>query len=134
MDVTTLNINKTMENGAAFIYVIEPDRTDYGQIRFLFSTINQNSNDSLYDFGYLRQTTNDEYREKYRALYEGASAQELVVRDKGYIETDSRITAMIRRSIRRFSPHGVSVRQKWQKSETFSCFLRRTVIHFDRSK
>jgi len=75
--------------------VIEPDRTDYGQIRFLFSTINQNSNYSLYDFGYLRQTTNDEYREKYRALYEGASAQELVVRDKGYIETDSHITAMI---------------------------------------
>lgn len=64
-----------MENDAAFIYVIEPDRTDYGQILFLFSTINQNSNDSLYDFGYLRQTTNDEYREKYRALYEGASAR-----------------------------------------------------------
>ncbi len=82
-------------SGATFVYVIEPDRTDYAHIRFLFSTINKNSHYSLYDFGYLRETTNDEYREKYRALYEGEATQELVVRDKGYIETDSHITAMI---------------------------------------
>ncbi|MBP0969702.1 MAG: SpoIIE family protein phosphatase [Oscillospiraceae bacterium] len=82
-------------SGATFVYVIEPDRTDYAHIRFLFSTINQNSHYSLYDFGYLRETTNDEYRVKYRALYEGESDQELVVRDKGYIETDPHITAMI---------------------------------------
>ena len=82
-------------SNATFVYVIEPDRTDYAHIRFLFSTINKNSHYSLYEFGYLRETTNDEYREKYRALYEGEAAQELVVRDKGYIETDSHITAMI---------------------------------------
>ena len=82
-------------SGATFVYVIEPDRTDYAHIRFLFSTINQNSHYSLYDFGYLRETTNDEYRVKYRALYEGESDQELVVRDNGYIETDPHITAMI---------------------------------------
>ncbi len=33
--------------------------------------------------------------EKYRRLYEGESAQELVIRDKGYIETDPHITAMV---------------------------------------
>ena len=78
-----------------FIYVIEPDRTDYAHIRFLFSTINHNSSYSVYSFGYLRNTTNDEYREKYRALYDGEALEELVVRDKGYIETDPHITAMI---------------------------------------
>ena len=82
-------------SNATFVYVIEPDRTDYAHIRFLFSTINKNSSYSLYEFGYLRETTNDDYREKYRAICEGGSTQELVVRDKGYIETDSHITAMI---------------------------------------
>ena len=49
----------------------------------------------MYDFGYLRETTNHEYRIKYRQLYEGGSDRELVIRDSGYIETDSHITAMI---------------------------------------
>ena len=82
-------------SNSTFIYVIEPDRTDYAHICFLFSTINSKSNYTVYDFGYLRNTTNQEYREKYRALCEGETNQELVVRDKGYIETDSHITAIV---------------------------------------
>ena len=82
-------------SGATFIYVIQPDRTDYRHITFLFSTINHESSYSVYDFGYVRETTNDEYREKYRALYEDEAERELVIRDKGYIETDPHITAMI---------------------------------------
>ena len=82
-------------SGSTFIYVIQPDRTDYGHITFLFSTINHNSSYTKYDFGYVRETTNDEYREKYRAIYDQEAERELVVRDKGYIETDPHITAMI---------------------------------------
>ena len=82
-------------SGATFIYVIRPDLTDYGHITFLFSTINENSDFTRYEFGYVRNTTNDEYRQKYRMLYEGKSEQELVIRDKGYIETDPHITAMV---------------------------------------
>ena len=82
-------------SGSTFIYVIEPDRTDWAHIRFLFSTINHDSAYSVYEFGYLRETTNDEYKEKYRALYDGTATQELVIRDKGYIETDPHITAMM---------------------------------------
>ena len=82
-------------SGSTFIYVIEPDRSDYGHITFLFSTIAHGSPYTKYDFGYLRETTNDEYRAKYRALYELEADRELVIRDKGSIETDSHITAMI---------------------------------------
>ncbi len=82
-------------SNSTFIYVIEPDRSDYAHIRFLFSTINSKSNYTVYPFGYLRDTTNYEYREKYRALCEGRSDQELVIRDKGYIETDAHITAIV---------------------------------------
>ena len=82
-------------SGSTFIYVIQPDRSDYGHITFLFSTIDHDSHYTKYDFGFVRETTNDEYREKYRALYDQEAEQELVIRDKGYIETDSHITAMI---------------------------------------
>ena len=37
----------------------------------------------------------DDYRRKYQKLYEGESERELVVRDRGYIETDPHITAMV---------------------------------------
>ena len=82
-------------SGSTFIYVIQPDRSDYRHITFLFSTIDHESHYTKYDFGYLRDTTNDEYREKYRALYDQEAEQELVIRDEGYIETDPHITAMI---------------------------------------
>ncbi len=83
------------DSGSTFIYVIIPDTTDYGHITFVFSTINSNSKYTVYDFGYVRETTNDDYRQKYRALYEQTSERETVVRDQGYIETDDHITVMI---------------------------------------
>ena len=82
-------------SGSTFIYVIVPDRSDYRHITFLFSTIDHDSPYTKYEFGFVRDTTNDEYREKYRALYELEADRELVIRDKGNIETDSHITAMI---------------------------------------
>ena len=81
--------------GSTFIYVIIPDRSDYAHIAFIFSVKRHESHYQLYSFGYVRETTNDEYREKYRLLCEEGSERELVVRDQGYIETDPHITAMI---------------------------------------
>ncbi len=82
-------------SGSTFIYVIRPDLSDYGHITFVFSTIDHDSSFTVYDFGYVRETTNDEYKEKYRRLYAGTSTQELVIRDRGYIETAPHITAMV---------------------------------------
>lgn len=81
-------------SGSTFVYVIQPNKT-YDHITFLFSTINENSSYTCFAFGYVRPTTNDEYKEKYRRLYEEKSDQELVIRDQGYIETDPHITAMV---------------------------------------
>ncbi|MCR5150827.1 MAG: hypothetical protein K6B52_06340 [Clostridiales bacterium] len=82
-------------SGSTFIYVIIPDTSDYAHITFIFSTIDHNSKYSKYDFGYLRETTNNEYKQKYRALYEKTAERETVIRDKGYIETDSHITEIV---------------------------------------
>jgi sigma-B regulation protein RsbU (phosphoserine phosphatase) len=80
---------------ARFIYVIRPDLTDYEHITFVFNIVNADSGFDPYPAGYERDTTNDEYKEKYRRLMEGVSDREYVVRDEGYIETGSHITAMI---------------------------------------
>ena len=80
---------------STFIYVIQPDTTDYAHITFVFSIMNYNAKYTVYDFGYYRETTNEEYREKYRSLYEQRTFSEIVVRNEGYIETDSHITAMV---------------------------------------
>ena len=100
---TTQEYNETLErldqlcnsSGATFIYVIRPDLSDYAHITFLFSTIDHDSSYTKYDFGFVRETTNDEYREKYRAIYEQQEGRELVIRDRGFIETDPHITAMV---------------------------------------
>ena len=95
MDVWTELDRLCNSSGATFIYVIQPDLSDYAHITFLFSTINKESKYTKYDFGYVRDTTNDEYKEKYRRLYDGESDSEIVIRDRGYIETDAHITAMV---------------------------------------
>ena len=81
-------------SGSMFIYVIIP-QDNYNRIRFIFSTIDHNSSYSVRYFGYEQDTTNEEYKQKYRALYEKTSERETVVRDKGYIETDSHITLIV---------------------------------------
>ena len=82
-------------SGSTFIYVIIPDTTDYNHITFLFSTIDYNTDYDLFPFGYVRETTNDEYRVKYRKLMEKKSHAEIVVRDQGDSDTDDHITAMV---------------------------------------
>ena len=64
---------------ATFIYVIKPDLSDYGHITFIYSTVRWDSEYTPYALGYVRETTNDEYRLKYRNLYEGVSDHELLL-------------------------------------------------------
>ena len=82
-------------SGSTFIYVIIPDTSDYAHIKFIFSTIDHNSKYTIYEFGFLRNTTNDEYKQKYRELVEKKADRETVVRDQGYIETDPHITVIV---------------------------------------
>lgn len=81
--------------GVTFVYVIQPDTTDYGHIKFIFAAKNKDSTYELFETGYVRETTNDDYRTKYQQLYEGTIDKAVVVRDKGYISTDPHVTVMI---------------------------------------
>ena len=79
-----------------FIYVIQPDLTDYAHISFVFSTVNHKSSYTPYEVGFVRETTNDEYKEKYRALYSGESERELIfLAGRQYSSSVHHLTAMV---------------------------------------
>ncbi len=80
---------------ATFIYVIRPDESDYGHVKYIISTVNHNSVYTPYEVGYIKATTNDEYRLKYRLMMEGKSDSEsLVLAGKQYNAKTHHITAM----------------------------------------
>ena len=77
LDVSCRKLNVSL------IYVIAVDRSDYGRFVSVFNSVNNSVDDSNYtewELGHKRDTTNDEYREKYRALYEKRSDYETVFR------------------------------------------------------
>ena len=67
----------------SLIYVIVVDRSDYGRFQTLYNTAYNEVDDTDYDeweLGHRRDTTNDDYRRKYKAIYEGESPYETVYR------------------------------------------------------
>jgi sigma-B regulation protein RsbU (phosphoserine phosphatase) len=67
----------------SLIYVICVDTDDYGRFVSVFNPVNNAVDDSEYTswpLGYQRDTTNEEYREKYRAIYEKKVPYETVYR------------------------------------------------------
>ena len=77
MDVTCQRMNVSL------IYVIKVDTSDYGSFESVFNSVNNSVDDSEYtewEVGHKRNTTNDEYRDKYKAIYEQMSDCETVFR------------------------------------------------------
>lgn len=67
----------------SIIYVIAVDQSDYGSYISVFNSVNNevdNTNYVPWELGYKRETSNDEYKQKYKALYEQGSTYETVYR------------------------------------------------------
>ncbi len=82
----------------SLIYVIVVDRSDYGRFFSVFNAVNNSVDDSSYtpwELGYKRDTTNDEYRRKYKAIYEDGSEFETVYRNKTTDGQHPHITTMV---------------------------------------
>lgn len=65
------------------IYVIVVDTSDYGRFQSFYNTVYNEVDNTDYDEwepGHKRDTTNDDYRMKYKAIYEGKSDYETVYR------------------------------------------------------
>ena len=77
-----LDVHCTKLN-VSLIYVIKVDTSDYGSFVSVFNSVNNEVDHSQYTewaIGHERSTTNDEYRQKYKAIYEQGSAYETVFR------------------------------------------------------
>ena len=75
--------NECKKLNVTIVYVIVVDQTDYGRFFSVFNVVNNEVDGDRYtpwELGYERKTSNDEYREKYRALYEKGSKYETVFR------------------------------------------------------
>ena len=98
--------NKTKEQleiccqklNVSMIYVIRVDQKDYGQFASIFNPVNNsvdNSNYREWNLGYKRGATNNEYRQKYRTIYEQKAPYEPVFRMNPTDGQHPHITTMV---------------------------------------
>ncbi|MBR3474131.1 MAG: SpoIIE family protein phosphatase [Oscillospiraceae bacterium] len=74
------------------------DRSDYGSFVSIFNPVDNTVDDSEsveWELGHRRDTTNEEYRQKYRAIYEQGSPCETVYRVKTTDGQPPHITTMV---------------------------------------
>ncbi|MBP3853704.1 MAG: SpoIIE family protein phosphatase [Erysipelotrichaceae bacterium] len=67
----------------SLVYVIQVDRSDYGRFVSIFNSVNNSVDNTSYkewELGYKRDTTNQEYRDKYKSLYQKKAPYENVFR------------------------------------------------------
>ena len=67
----------------SLVYVIKVDQSDYESFVSVFNAVDNSVDNSHYEeweLGHKRETTNDEYREAYREIYENESPFEIIYR------------------------------------------------------
>ena len=82
----------------SLIYLIKVDTSDYGRFVSIFNPVDNSVDDTEYtewELGHKRDTTNDEYRQKYKAIYENGSPYETVFRVKTTDGQHPHITTMV---------------------------------------
>ena len=82
----------------SLVYVIRVDTSDYGRFVSIFNSVNNTVDNTTYmewEIGYRRDTTNEEYSRKYRALYEQTSEYESVFRKNVTGGVHPHITTMV---------------------------------------
>ena len=82
----------------SLIYVIWVDQSDYGRFVSVFNSVDNSVGDTSYtewELGHKRDTTNDEYRQKYQELYEQRAQYETIYRVNPTDGSIPHITTMI---------------------------------------
>ncbi len=77
------------------IYVIDVDRSDYGRFTSVFNSVLGDSGYEPWPIGYVRDTTNEEYRGIYRDIYENGLERGTVVRTDMLRGKKSHITSLV---------------------------------------
>lgn len=83
------------KQNVTLIYVIKVDTSNYGKYKSVFNTVNDNSGYTPWEVGLENETTNDEYVQVYRDIYENGLEQGTVVRTKGLRGREAHITSLV---------------------------------------
>ena len=82
----------------SLVYVILVDTSDYGRFVSIFNSVNNEVDDSSYtpwELGYQRDTTNNEYRRKYKSIYNQEADYETVYRFKPSDGSHPHVTTLV---------------------------------------
>ena len=77
------------------IYVIKPDTDDYDTFTSVVNVANENSDYDEWPVGYRRKTTNEEYRETYRDIYENGLDCGIIERTDYLRGREAHITSLV---------------------------------------
>ncbi len=80
--------------GVSVIYLVKPD-PDYKNFTSVFNAVSDDSPYEPWEIGLRRQTTNEEYEEAFKNMYENGSEREVVVRTENLKGAQPHITSMI---------------------------------------
>lgn len=83
------------KQNVTLIYVIAVDTSDYGRFVNIFNSVNKNSDYSRWEIGYQRDTTNEEYAQTYRAIYENGLERGTVLRTTNLRGKEPHITSLV---------------------------------------
>ncbi|MCI7124907.1 MAG: PP2C family protein-serine/threonine phosphatase [Agathobaculum sp.] len=83
------------KQNVTLIYVIAVDTSDYGSFVSVFNTVNENSGYTPWEIGYRRETTNEEYRNTYRDIYENGLTRAAIARTDALDGREPHTTVLI---------------------------------------
>ena len=89
MDILCDKQNVTM------IYAIAVDTSDYGRFVNIYNSVDKNSSYTRWEIGYQRDTTNEEYAQVYRDIYENGLERGAVLRTRNLRGKEPHITSLV---------------------------------------
>ena len=83
------------KQNVTLIYAIAVDTSDYGRFVNIYNSVNKNSTYTRWDIGYQRDTTNAEYAQIYKDIYENGLERGTVLRTKDLRGKEPHITSLV---------------------------------------
>ena len=83
------------KQNVTLIYAIAVDTSDYGRFVNIYNSVDKNSSYSRWEIGYQRDTTNEEYAQVYKDIYENGLQRGTVLRTKNLRGKEPHITSLV---------------------------------------
>ena len=83
------------KQNVTLIYAIAVDTSDYGRFVSIYNSVNEDSDYTRWDIGYQRDTTNEEYVQVYKDIYENNLQRGTVMRTKDLRGREPHITSLV---------------------------------------